>query len=170
LINGNDPFGKIVGGESFSGVVPVDSCDLVSYLVLQTSFMMIEQFKARKGLEAYSQFVSGWIKDVSTMEIAGKYLTTGRAMFPTILYYLMCCLQVRHSQRMDDKLLSCWIILKTSGEVCCAHCNCMAGLGEACSHITAILYYLEPLAKIQGSRTCTQEECQWIIPAYLKKC
>ena len=93
LINGNDPFGKIVGGESFSGIVPVDSCDLVSYLVLQTSFMTIEQFKARKGLEAYNQFVSGWIKDVSTMEIAGKYLTTGRvslptmhSMFSTILY------------------------------------------------------------------------------------
>ena len=62
LINGNDPFGKIVGGEPFSGVVPVDSCDLVSYLVLQTSFMTVEQFKARKGLEAYNQFVSGWIK------------------------------------------------------------------------------------------------------------
>ena len=77
----------------FSGVVPVDSCDLVSYLVLQTSCMTIEQFKARKGLEAYTQFVSGWIKDISTMEIAGKYLTTGRVnfptmhfMFPTILY------------------------------------------------------------------------------------
>jgi len=30
--------------------------------------------EARKGLEAY---VSGWIKDVSTVEIAGKYLTSG---------------------------------------------------------------------------------------------
>ena len=81
LINGNDPFGKIVGGEPFCGVVPVDSCDLVSYLVLKTSYMTSEQFKARKGLEAYNQFVSGWIKDVSTMEIAGKYLTTGRVSF-----------------------------------------------------------------------------------------
>ena len=71
LINGNDPFGKIVGGEPFCGVVPVDSCDLVSYLVLKTSYMTSEQFKARKGLEAY----------VSTMEIAGKYLTTGRVSF-----------------------------------------------------------------------------------------
>jgi len=78
LINGIDPFGKIVGGEVFSGIIPIDSCDVVSYLVLQTSFMTLEQFKARKGLEAYNQFVSGWIKDVSTVKIAGKYLTTGR--------------------------------------------------------------------------------------------
>ena len=43
--------------------------------------MTSEQFKARKGLEAYNQFVPGWIKDVSTTEIAGKYLTTGRVSF-----------------------------------------------------------------------------------------
>ena len=77
LINGNDPFGKVIG-EAFSGIVPVDACDLVSYLVLQTSFMTLEQFKARKGLEAYNQLVSGWIKDVSTTKISEKYLTTGR--------------------------------------------------------------------------------------------
>ena len=76
LINGNNPFGKVVGGETFNGVVPVDACDLVSYLVLQTSFITSEQFKARKGLEAYNQFVCGWIKDVSTIKILGKYLSS----------------------------------------------------------------------------------------------
>ena len=44
LIDGNDPFGKVVGGETFDGVVPVDACDLVCYLVLQTSFITSEQF------------------------------------------------------------------------------------------------------------------------------
>ena len=67
------------------------------------------------------------------------------------------------TQRLNDKLLSCWIIPQVSGEVCCVHCNCMAGLGEAYSHIAAILYYLETLARIQGTKTCTQEECQWIM-------
>ena len=33
LIDGNDPFGKVVDGETYDGVVPVDACDLVSYLV-----------------------------------------------------------------------------------------------------------------------------------------
>ena len=60
LINWNDPFGKVVGGEPFSGVVPVDACDLVSYLVLQTSFMTSEQFKARRGWKRIiSLFVDG---------------------------------------------------------------------------------------------------------------
>ena len=45
----------------------------------------------------------------------------------------------------------------------------MAGLGETCSHIAAVLFYLEAAARIQGtSTTCTQEACQWVIPSYLK--
>ena len=45
----------------------------------------------------------------------------------------------------------------------------MAGLGETCSHIAAVLFYLEAAARIQGtSTTCTQEASQWVIPSYLK--
>ena len=43
----------------------VDASDLLCYLVLQTSFITAKQFKVRKRLEAYNQFVSGWVKDVS---------------------------------------------------------------------------------------------------------
>ena len=62
LINGIDQFVKPAEGESFNGVPPVEDCDLVSYLVLRTSFITMDQFKARKGLEAYNQFVCGWVK------------------------------------------------------------------------------------------------------------
>lgn len=58
---------------------------------------------------------------------------------------------------LNEKPQSCWIILKVTGEVCYAHCDCMAGLGEACSHIAAILFYLEALVRMQGTKTCTQE-------------
>ena len=51
LIDGIDPFGKITVGKPYSGVLPVEACDLVSYLVLQTSFITASQFKAHKGLE-----------------------------------------------------------------------------------------------------------------------
>ena len=34
---------------------PIDSTDLLSYLVLQTSYITTEQFKAHKSLEAYNQ-------------------------------------------------------------------------------------------------------------------
>lgn len=45
----------------------------------------------------------------------------------------------------------------------------MAGLGETCSHIAAILFYLEAVVRLRGTKpTCTEEKCQWLIPSYLK--
>ena len=73
LINYSDRFTKPCKGEPFDGVPRVEDCDLVSYVVLQTSFITMAQFKARKGLEAYNQFV------------CGKLLTCGRVSIRTTL-------------------------------------------------------------------------------------
>ena len=81
-IGAADPFIKPVSGEIAECVPPVEACGLVSYLVLQTSFITSAQFKARKGLEACNHFVSGWIKEVNTRKICGKYLTVGRVSLP----------------------------------------------------------------------------------------
>ena len=77
VIGGLDPFGGCPG-EPCEEIPPVDASDLVSYLVLQTNFITAKQFKAHKSLEAYNQFVCGWIKDVRSWKIAGKFVTTGR--------------------------------------------------------------------------------------------
>lgn len=46
----------------------------------------------------------------------------------------------------------------------------MAGLGEMCTHIAAVLFYLEASSRLYGtSKTCTQEACKWIMPSYLKE-
>ena len=78
VINGIDPLADGVLGEDISDTPSVGACDLVSYLVLQTSFITAKQFKARKGLEAYNQFVCGWVKEISTCKVAEKYVNTGR--------------------------------------------------------------------------------------------
>ena len=52
--------------------------------------------------------------------------------------------------------------------MCCAHCNCMAGLGETCTHIAAVLFHLEAAARIQGKQTSTQHKCEWILPSFQK--
>ena len=44
----------------------------------------------------------------------------------------------------------------------------MAGLGEVCTHIAALLFYLEALHRIEEVETCTQQQCEWIIPSALK--
>ena len=44
----------------------------------------------------------------------------------------------------------------------------MAGLGEVCTHVAAILFYLEALYRMRGQETCTQQMCQWILPSFQK--
>ena len=41
----------------------------------------------------------------------------------------------------------------------------MAGLGETCTHIAAILFYLEAAYRVQEVKTCTQGECEWNVPS-----
>ena len=57
VIGGIDPFQPGNIGKLDDRLPDVDAFDLASYLVLQTSFLTAKQFKTRKGLEAYNQFV-----------------------------------------------------------------------------------------------------------------
>ena len=56
----------------------VESFDVLSYLVVETSFCTGKEFKARKGLDAFNQFVSGWVKEVKSFEHSGKHVTVSR--------------------------------------------------------------------------------------------
>ena len=148
LLDGYDPFLGVPFGAK-SVVPPVDASDLLSYLVVETSFITAKQFKARKSLEAYNQFVSGWVKEVKSFVRGPWHVTSSR---------------VRHSQRFSDTPLKSWIISSAAGEVCCAHCDCMAGLGETCTHVAATLFYLEAAARMDERLSCTSQTCQWVIP------
>ena len=64
--------------DATSDIPPLEMCDLISYLVVLTSLVTAKQFKARKGVEGYNQFVNGWVKEVSIRKISGKYLSKGR--------------------------------------------------------------------------------------------
>ena len=37
-----------------------------------------------------------------------------------------------------------------------------------CTHIAALLFYLETLHKVKEVETCTQQQCEWILPSALK--
>ena len=54
----------------------IDACDIVSYLVLQTTFLSLHQFKVHKSLEAYNQFINGWVKDIHAWSCDGKVVIT----------------------------------------------------------------------------------------------
>ena len=98
---------------------PIEVSDLLSYLVLETSYYTNKQFKAFKSL------VSGFVASVQGKEIAGKIVVVAK---------------VRHSQRMNDPLVNIWIIAEKDGTIISAHClGCKAGLAESCSHVASVM-------------------------------
>ena len=50
--------------------------------------------------------------------------------------------QAMYSMRLNEKLLQPWIVISQSGVVVSAHCDCMAGLAETCTHVGALLLKL----------------------------
>ena len=152
---GVDP--AAIPSEQFSSecLPPIEVSDLLSYLVLETSYYTNKQFKAFKSLEAYNQMVSGFVASVQGKEIAGKIVVVAK---------------VRHSQRMNDPLVNIWIIAEKDGTIISAHClGCKAGLAESCSHVARVMFYIEAVTRIQGKLACTQAKCTWILPTYVNE-
>ena len=129
---------------------PVEVSDLLSYLVLETSYYANQQFKALKSLEAFNQMVSGFVTSVVGKLIAGKYVVRAR---------------VRHSQWMNDPLVTIWIITEQDGTVLSAHClGCKAGhIYRECS------IYLEATIRLHGKLACTRVKCSWILSTYVNE-
>ena len=123
---------------------PVESIDVVSFLVSS----------GNEPLHAYNQMVSGFIKTVQGRVIADNFVVIGK---------------VRHSQKMNDPCVPLWIITNKTGTILSAHCRgCMAGLGECCSHIASVLFFLETFNRIREKLSCTEMKCAWILPSYAK--
>ncbi|KAH7964784.1 hypothetical protein HPB49_001316 [Dermacentor silvarum] len=59
---------------------------------------------------------------------------------------------LNHYQRLRDPQLKVWVLAEANGTIVTAHCTCMAGLGEACSHIGATLFAVETAVRIRDAR------------------
>ncbi len=44
----------------------------------------------------------------------------------------------------------------------------MAGLGETCTHVAALLFATETMVKLRDSKTVTQEKAYWLLPSCRK--
>ena len=73
---------------------------------------------------------------------------------------------VKHSQRLSAPPLRAWVAIKQTGEVMCAHCTCMAGIGEACSYIAALLFTAKANTQAKQQFASTSLPCSWIPPSY----
>ena len=124
------------------------------YLLYTTSFVTLEEVKNFKSLQSYKYFTSGWVIEHRWKAFDEVCLIIGK---------------VNHSYAMSCTPLSPWIIVKKSGTVVCGHCTCMAGLGETCSHIGALLYWIEYAVRKRDEESCTSKANKWMEPLTTKK-
>lgn len=128
--------------------------ELYDYLINTPGVFTREAMKNRKSLEAYNQFTSGWVRTVQHYPVEHKSVGI-IAIFKA---------EVTPSQRVNDECHTPWVALSMNDTVhiTAAHCSCMAGLGESCTHIGALLFKIEAAVRSGYTRkSCTSEACKW---------
>ena len=73
---------------------------------------------------------------------------------------------MQHSQWFSLPPLKVWVPVKQSSEVLCAHCSCMASLGEACSHVAAVLFAAEANTQPKQQFSSTSLPCSWLPTSF----
>lgn len=54
---------------------------------------------------------------------------------------------------MNDTSLQTWMIAKKDGKIISAHCTCVAGLSESCSHVGAICFAVNKISEARETVT-----------------
>ena len=57
---------------------------------------------------------------------------------------------------MCEKPLTPWVVAESAGKILAAHCDCVAGLGETCSHVASLLFAIERGVRIRDSMTVSR--------------
>lgn len=154
-IDGEDPY-KIPRNEWIDDVdslLNVTYIHVGMYLLFKKSPYTEDQLMNYKSLDCYQNFANGWVR-----EILSKKFGENRLLI----------VKVNHSQRMSEKPLTPWVVCEKPGKVVSAHCNCMAGLGESCSHVASLLWAIEAGCKRRDSLTVTEKKAYWVLPSAVK--
>ena len=64
---------------------------------------------------------------------------------------------------MNEPSLILWLILDEQS-IKSSHCNCMAGLGEVCSHVGSVLFLLDFYTR-NAEKTVTDSKVYWKLPS-----
>lgn len=128
--------------------------DIYAYLVEGTCFYSREQFKSFKLSDGYNSFISGKVRQLRCFSAA-----VGDSAV------VLVAADVEASQTVK-KVHQPWTLVGKDGTIISAHCTCMAGLGEACSHVSALLFRVEAEVKHGlNDPSSTSMECRWISPS-----
>ena len=147
-----DPYATIASASSEASIdwqhwPDIQYPDIYNYFIATPSGHTKQELKAYKSLEGYKYFIDGWVSYILVLPMPScpsAYLVSGR---------------MKHSQRLSASPLKPWAAVQKDGVVVCAHCDCMAGREEACSHIAALLFTLDANTQVKKSLSCTSVPC-----------
>ena len=110
--------------------------------------------KAYKYLKAYKYFKDGFVRNVWSNSHKETQLVAVRA-------HCFSSLKAKTTYTV-------YVMFKKDGTVVTAECNCVAGKGGVCSHVTALLFFIEDFKKkeapLPSDRTVTDRLQQWHFP------
>ncbi|XP_048258168.1 uncharacterized protein LOC125383619 [Haliotis rufescens] len=124
--------------------------DIVNYLVFSPSpFCSLSDIRNYRSLEAYDRFVCGWVRDI--VSYVHLSVEDGKAIH-------VVKSKVMHSQRLNEAPLHPWFITDDTGKVLSAHCNCIAGLGESCTHVASVMFAVKAIVRLREKEEVTTVE------------
>ena len=125
---------------------PVESIDLVSYLVCETSYYTQEQLKAFRSLQAYNHLVSGFVNRKVCCYSEGSPFSKDERSFGSLMD--------NYRKYRDNKKCALPRLYGRSRGVLFAHCQCF------------ILY--RDFQQSPWKAACTKIKCAWIMPTFVK--
>ncbi|XP_065091286.1 uncharacterized protein LOC135712257 [Ochlerotatus camptorhynchus] len=131
VIRYNDPYSMsfpALGNQNIPSTVTTGH--VVDYLLNFVSPYTGHPMKNRRSMDGYKKFESGFVHSVQGTVREGYHVVVGKVI---------------HSMELREGMLKPWIILDQRGNIIYAHCTCVAGISETCSHVSAILYSLANL-------------------------
>ena len=152
----DDPYTFDSGQGETVSMPEVEYLDIYDFLKSTPSPYTKEEQKAYKSLDGYKYLVAGWVGNISVHTVAPDNKKVSLAA------------SVRHSQSVTATPLKPWVAAERCGNIVCIHCTCVAGLGEACSYISAMLFSAEAYTKYIKSVSCTSDSCTWLPPSLQK--
>ncbi|XP_063963770.1 uncharacterized protein LOC129270480 [Lytechinus pictus] len=125
----------------------VEYPDVYNYLVHTPGIFTQQAMMNYRSLEAHRFFTSGWVQTIFHKKVG---------------HHMLLKADVKPSWRVTESPHHPWIATTVDGVVVAAHCDCMAGLGESCSHIAALLFKMEAAVRMGYTSTaCTEDLCKW---------
>ncbi|XP_046840588.1 uncharacterized protein LOC124434733 [Xenia sp. Carnegie-2017] len=155
--NGDDPY-EIPKNQWLDDIdlwPAVSYIDICMYLLFSVSPYTNEQLKNYKSLDSYQNFVNGRVREMLVKKYGDHCLLIAK---------------VNHSQRMSEKPLTPCVVCEKNGKVLTAHCDCMAGIGESCSHVASLLWAVEAGARKRDSLTVTDKKAYWVLQVLSRLC